>query len=243
VSPTCPAGHASRADDYCDVCGLKLGPTDVAMEPVAPEDPSDSSGPSGTVDPEPSAPSAGRPIRICPNCHTDTDPTGEFCENCGYDFDTGQPVDGTTKPTRVGWEAIVTADRSFFDRFDVDAVAFPSDAGERRFAITGSEATIGRRRSSDAKGPTIDLSTPPEDVAVSHDHAVLARAGDGWSLVDRGSSNGTYLNDDDQPLVAGEVVALGETDRIHVGAWTTITLRARTVQGSGSGSAEATPSG
>ena len=265
MSPLCAAGHDSEVDDYCDVCGRKIGEPSATAEraPTGSSESSPSADPEPSVDPEASVGSSNPPddpaghstsespgaapgsgpspdVRICPNCGCDTDPVGRFCESCGYNFAAGETVDGTTKPTRVGWEAIVTADRSFFDRFDVDAVAFPTGAGERRFAVTGSEATIGRRRSSDPKGPTIDLSTSPEDVAVSHDHALLTRTGDGWSLVDRGSSNGTYLNDDDDPLTAGQPVTIGVDDRIHVGAWTTIVLRPCATRAAGAAGAPPT---
>jgi hypothetical protein len=43
---------------------------------------------------------------------------------------------------------------------------------------------------------------------------------------DLGSTNGTYLNDEQKPLTAGQTRSVGDGDRVHVGAWTTITLHA-----------------
>jgi predicted component of type VI protein secretion system len=49
-----------------------------------------------------------------------------------------------------------------------------------------------------------------------------------WLLADLGSTNGTYLNDATDPLAAGQMTTLSSGDRIHVGAWTTITVHAPT---------------
>jgi pSer/pThr/pTyr-binding forkhead associated (FHA) protein len=69
---------------------------------------------------------------------------------------------------------------------------------------------------------------PPADTAVSHRHAELRRQPDGgWAVVDCGSANGTYLNDAPEPLPSGELVAISDGDRIHLGAWTTIDVRVR----------------
>src|SRR6185295_14112565 len=48
--------------------------------------------------------------------------------------------------------------------------------------------TIGRRPSSDLR---FDASA---DLDVSGNHAELRRSGEGWVLIDSGSTNGTFLN-------------------------------------------------
>jgi pSer/pThr/pTyr-binding forkhead associated (FHA) protein len=45
------------------------------------------------------------------------------------------------------------------------------------------------------------------------------------TITDLGSTNGTTLNDSDDRLPEGEETPLIDGDRIHVGAWTTITIR------------------
>jgi pSer/pThr/pTyr-binding forkhead associated (FHA) protein len=61
---------------------------------------------------------------------------------------------------------------------------------------------------------------------VSHRHAeLIRRPDDRWAVVDRGSANGTYLNDSDDPLPTGQVTELAPGDVVHVGAWTTIVIR------------------
>ena len=43
-----------------------------------------------------------------------------------------------------------------------------------------------------------------------------------WSVVDPGSENGTLLNGNTIP--ANQAVALHDGDRIHLGAWTALTI-------------------
>ncbi len=52
---------------------------------------------------------------------------------------------------------------------------------------------------------------------------MLIAAPDGtWSVLDPGSANGTLLNG--RKIVTGDLITLHEGDRIHLGAWTVITV-------------------
>ncbi|HEU4570408.1 MAG TPA: trypsin-like peptidase domain-containing protein [Gemmatimonadales bacterium] len=62
--------------------------------------------------------------------------------------------------------------------------------------------------------PQSDLQFHPEhDLDASTRHAALLKQGDGWSLRDLGSANGTFVNGekvhDDRPLHTGDVITLG----------------------------------
>ena len=46
----------------------------------------------------------------------------------------------------------------------------------------------------------------------------------GLTVTDLGSTNGTSLNDSDDFLINGKEIQLSDGDRVHVGAWTTITV-------------------
>lgn len=130
-----------------------------------------------------------------------------------------------------GWTVHIGADRAYYDTViaqggpDASALAFPPYCPERQIVLYGDKIRIGRRSNARAILPEIDLSTPPEDPGVSHLHAVLVAQPDGtWALIDPGSTNGTTVNGATEPIALNVPVPLGDGDRVHVGAWTTITL-------------------
>lgn len=126
------------------------------------------------------------------------------------------------------WAAVVGADRDYYDRVIVEGgdYAFPPYAPEREIPLTGTQVRIGRRSVAQGTVPEIDLSRPPADPGVSHTHAVLLARPDGtWALVDPGSTNGTSVNGAGEPIPVNVEVPLRDGDRIHLGVWTTITLR------------------
>ena len=74
----------------------------------------------------------------------------------------------------------------------------------------------------------IDLAGTPDDPGISRLHAVLERQVDGtYAVRDLGSTNGTTVNDDPDPVGTDSPVPLADGDRIRLGAWTTITVRTR----------------
>ncbi|GAA5079291.1 hypothetical protein HNP84_009869 [Thermocatellispora tengchongensis] len=150
-----------------------------------------------------------------------------------YQQPTGpMPTGPVPSPAPGTWEAIVTADRAYYDSViaqggpDAASVAFPPYCPERRFPVQGQQVRIGRASRSRGLTPEIDLSGPPQDPGVSHLHAVLLAQPDGsWLLVDPGSANGTTVNGASEPLEPNVPVPVGDGDRIQLGAWTVITLR------------------
>ena len=140
---------------------------------------------------------------------------------------------GSQDPAPAGagtWTAVVAADRAYYDSVqavsdtDAGSIRFPAFVPERRYQLSGTEVRIGRRSVSRRIEPEIDLSVPPADLGVSRLHAVLVGGPDGtWSVVvDPGSSNGIVVNGKD--VAPGERVPLHDGDRIHLGAWTVITI-------------------
>ncbi len=76
----------------------------------------------------------------------------------------------------------------------------------KRNVLGGERAVIGRSRDCD-----VVLSDPN----VSRRHAELRRAGDGWKVVDLGSTNGVRVNRrrvEEAPLQPGDTITLGLVD-------------------------------
>ncbi len=234
---TCPDGHASTATDWCSECGLPMG-----GQPSPAPAPQAGASIGGMA-----APAAGE----CPNCGTARVEGEAFCEVCGLDFATGRlpeaptaapvaPEPGSPEPgeqapaeeasgagpgTASGWHVTVDADRDWFDRVEAEAgrsVEFPDAARPRDVALTGDVVTIGRQDPERGWFPDVDTGLPVLDPSTSRRHAELRRAGDGWVLVDVGSTNGTTV--DGEKVASGEEVALGDGSVVHLGAFTRLTL-------------------
>ena len=220
--PTCPAGHPSVSSDFCDACGIRIGvsASTLARPPAVPP-----------REPQPQVPAAP-----CPRCGTAR--SGRFCESCGFDFDAGEApaaAPGATDlaPAAGGplaWTAAVASDYAHFEYVvaaggpDAAKLKFPGYCPERRFRLAGPEMRIGRRSTSQGLEPEIDLTGPPTDPGISRLHAVLIAELDGsWAVLDPGSENGTVVNGSE--IAAGVRVPLRDGDRIHLGAWTLITIR------------------
>jgi hypothetical protein len=225
----CPNGHASAATDYCDQCGAKIPPPAAAAPspPIA----AAASPPAEAVEIPPDSvsivTSTAAVAAPCPDCGAPRAGTDRYCEACGYDFvdgESAQPAAVIAAPPP--WTAQVLADREYFERLAPEGVTFPGPQPPRSFLLDKYEVRIGRGGpSSDAKYE-VELAAPAEDPAVSRLHAVLARQEDGsYAVVDEGSSNGTTVNDDPTPITPHVPVPLKDGDHVHVGAWTTITLR------------------
>ncbi|MEU6252259.1 FHA domain-containing protein [Streptomyces sp. NPDC047043] len=130
------------------------------------------------------------------------------------------------------WTATIGPDREYFmammQRSGPEAAGLnlPAYSPEQQRTLNGNQITIGRRRHSTGDTPDIDLAVPPEDPGVSHQHAVLVQQPDGsWAVVDQNSTNGTTVNGSEEPIQPFVPVPLQDGDRVHVGAWTTITIR------------------
>jgi len=228
---TCPQGHTSSDEEFCDVCGREIGGAPVAVSTDAPT----------TAEAE--LPAAGSTCQACGAVLA-----GRFCEECGQDslapvpaaaaspappvVADVPPVPADRMPETATWTATVTADRAYFDSVmavdgpDSSGIKFPPYCPDRHFPLAGKEISIGRQSRSRGIHPDIDLLGPPEDPGVSHLHALLITQEDGtWSIVDLDSANGTLVNDEQNPLRANVPRSLTDGDRVYIGAWTRITLR------------------
>lgn len=185
--------------------------------------------------------------RFCENCGLDfttghmpgAGPTGSGRRqtNPPVDGGYGEPVitgnaanwnGGGGNGVATTWEAVVEAERDYYDSGDDHRVPFPSFYPRRVFPLSGPRLLVGRRSESRGIHPEIDLSGAPEDPGISRAHAIFERQPDGgYALLDPGSTNGTRLNDEPEPIEPHGPVPLQDGDRVYLGAWTRITIRAR----------------
>ncbi len=214
MSATCPAGHRSATADYCDQCGAphrcpargrhetrgaRRHEHDAGHERVA------------------------RERRHARGAERRGPGHDRFCEICGFDLARHDPRSAVLADS--GWAAEVAPDLAYFERVAPEGLTFPvrrGGADRSRSTPRASGSAGGARPGDDA--PEIELGDP----AVSRLHATLVHAQDGsWAIVDEGSSNGTTLNADADPIPSHLEVPLRDGDEVHVGAWTTITLALR----------------
>ncbi|MCG0067884.1 FHA domain-containing protein, partial [Streptomyces tricolor] len=84
--PTCPNGHQSGSDDWCEVCGHRMAG---AVPPPPPPPPPAGGGygfpPPAGARPHPAAGSAPEP-ELCPQCRTPREGGAPFCEECRWNF-------------------------------------------------------------------------------------------------------------------------------------------------------------
>ncbi|GHC50361.1 FHA domain-containing protein [Streptomyces cinnamoneus] len=236
-APPPPPQHTQPPQSF-DYHGSRPSRINRPAEPLAPQGPPQTFG--GEDDwvlspPAPAAqPAAPNPYAYEP--YEAPEPYGSYEHQGAQPAAEGGPRPVPPQPSSpapgAGWTAYVAPDREYFlsmmNRSGPEAAGLnlPAYSPELQFPLNGRQVTIGRRRHSTGESPDIDLSRPPEDPGVSHQHAMLVQQPDGgWAVVDQDSTNGTTVNGSEDPIQPYVPVALQDGDRVHVGAWTTITVR------------------
>ena len=142
----------------------------------------------------------------CPNCATSGVPGARFCSNCGTRLDASAIADATFD---IG---------PLIDEPPSEPIPLPSDrppAGAVLIVQKGAFAGTA----FDLAAPVTRIGRSPEshifldDVTVSRDHAEVLHVSTGWMLRDKGSLNGTYVNDDrtnEAHLQHGDRVQIGK---------------------------------
>lgn len=149
---------------------------------------------------------------ICADCLAEQYPGALFCSECGsYLRQTASPAGSIladlppTTPASVEKSDSAIKIRLYFP-----------EQGELRVALT-QRLLIGRADSETGIRPDIDL-TPysAAELGVSRLHAVLEQSSGGVVLVDKSSTNGTYINN--YHLVPEKPYLLGHGDHIALGS-------------------------
>lgn len=234
---TCPAGHSSTADDYCDVCGVPIPAGAQGVDAAAPS----------TATSAPAAPEG----LSCPNCAVANLPEALFCEACGYDFTTGtmprsaggdagaggdaanEAADATAQQAPVGsgveWVAEVWIDPDWYEAQE-SPDALPSPGLPDVVPLVATSVLVGRTSRSRNITPDIDCES---DTGISRRQAQLTTDGSRWWVEDLESANGTFVAPasgplPEDPIPVGRKTELDSDDRIYLGAWTRIVIRRAT---------------
>ncbi|MEU0399408.1 FHA domain-containing protein [Streptomyces sp. NPDC006197] len=225
-APAPPAPPQPRADD-----DWVLSPPSQHQPPQAPPAPQQHQAPPQHQGPQ--APSHQAPPP--PQQHQPPQPPPHQGPPPQHQHQGQQPPQQFQPPRQqqpLSWTAVIGPDREYFMAMmqrsgpEATGLNLPAYSPAKHLPLQGNQVSIGRRRHSTGESPDIDLSVPPEDPGVSHQHAVLVQQPDGsWAVVDQNSTNGTTVNGGEEPIQPYVPVQLQDGDRVHVGAWTTITIR------------------
>lgn len=160
---------------------------------------------------------------ICPVCKESNEPEAVVCVNCGAALeDPFLETGGRTQRTNIPAELL-----EGIKDWSVDEAAVPENGvavyieGEFRPILKDSsnEIVIGRKSGKTEKPTQNLLDLSPLGAyghGVSRRHAVILRTEAGYELVDLGSSNGTWLNNErllphkHYPLGSGSHLRLGK---------------------------------
>lgn len=164
---------------------------------------------------------------ICANCGHDTaEPDARFCAACGQPLDAASPIDATSslslgRPSPEAERDVEGAesdeDAELVGRLEPRTALLVVRRGPSagaRFLLDSDMTTVGRHP---------DSHIFFDDVTVSRRHAEFRREGDGFSIRDVGSLNGTYVNRhriDDARLASGDNVQIGKYRLVFLAAST-----------------------
>jgi hypothetical protein len=137
------------------------------------------------------------------------------------------PAPATPAPAPVaavaatGWEIVIAVDPSHDNEPDPTSPC-PNDRPEMVMAFDKPDMLIGRHDDTRAIHPEISLHDP----GASRRHAKFVLEPDGGiALQDLASTNGTQVNAEEVP--PGTKRRLRDGDRVTLGRWTRITVRAK----------------
>ena len=225
-----PNGHQSEDPEWCDTCGARLGAA-----------PTPAPATTNSADPAPAAAPRRRPSTARTAARR-TKPERCSARAAGT---TSRPArrrrrrsrpapsrseEPPAAPAAQGWVVVVEVDPAWYELKGQLAEHPCPPASSSTIALASSTALIGRTSQSRQLHPEITLDG---DTGVSRRHAQLVYAADGsWTVVDLGSSNGTYVvpagqdpSHDVEAIPVGIPRPLADRDAIYLGAWTKLTVR------------------
>jgi pSer/pThr/pTyr-binding forkhead associated (FHA) protein len=132
----------------------------------------------------------------CTQCQMENIEGALFCEECGAKLDGLENIESATNEAEGSQLILATSDGNRLDLPEKD------------------EVVIGREDPISEVFPDVDLtSLGGMEKGVSRKHAVIHRSGDGFSVEDMGSTNGTYVNKKRISPHVPEVIKAGDEVR------------------------------
>ena len=158
-------------------------------------------------------------MKTCPYCGYRNRPGSLFCEDCAQPLHDVRLMTLQTRKIEDDESDMLgqsTWGTASFEAHTVVILHVRDAAEPVRLQPAGEQITIGRIDASNPIHPDLDL-TPygAMENGVSRLHAAIARSEDTLTLVDLGSSNGTYLNG--QRLAPQTPRVLRDGDEIRFG--------------------------
>jgi len=145
---------------------------------------------------------------FCNSCGHRNPAGANFCSSCGNALEHGSGEESTLTLSPV--EAAEAAE----DDISLSLDDLPEGVGllvVKRGPNAGSKYTLDHPTTTAGRHPESDIFL--DDITVSRRHAEFRRARTGYTVVDVGSLNGTYLNRariEDAPLANGDEVQIGK---------------------------------
>ncbi|MGD0611325.1 MAG: FHA domain-containing protein [Anaerolineales bacterium] len=161
--------------------------------------------------------------KSCPVCGQKNELSAATCRNCGSPLEAG-PVGPTTTKRVTGRRGIPeqllqapTPSAQKQAKPPKDGISFYVEGYEAPIDIRrDAEFILGRKVTGALAETLVDLNPfGGYEKGVSRRHAMIRRKGDGYEILDMGSTNGTWLNqylllpDKPYPLKSGTQIRLG----------------------------------
>lgn len=159
------------------------------------------------------------PENVCPICKTKNEPEAIFCVRCGARLDDpfadSGPKTKTTDMEALTPEMIREWSLKEAKTPDSGIAIYVEGASSPAYLDSKDEIVLGRKAGT-TSGMLIDLAPlGGYHLGLSRRHAVIRRTADGYEVLDLGSVNGTWLNEErlvphqSYPLPSGSHLRLG----------------------------------
>ena len=157
---------------------------------------------------------------ICPNCRHEEVPGALFCSDCGSQLVFSDSSNTTALPEKQVKDDLpgtAPIQPNMTATLRARIMVHVIDNGKLIPVTDKTEFTVGRASEGQPITPDVDLGEfNAFDFGVSRLHIVVRLVGEKLSIMDLGSSNGTFINairvpvNSEQSISSGDIVSLGK---------------------------------